>query len=194
PGPYHISLQRTGFAMTRNFSPDLKLDAGDSKRLDLQLAPTGVITGRVTDESGEPVEYANVSAQGSGSGEGATTDQNGMFRIGGLAPGRYRVKVSMNGLGAGPPEIRTDGTTDVHYASTYYPGVLSKKQAGYVTVRAGSETSGADIPLVRVPFVRVSGKVIGMPADAANRRIMVDETAPGVWSGWGVPLRRDGSF
>jgi protocatechuate 3,4-dioxygenase beta subunit len=193
PGRYRISLRRTGFAMTPNVSPNLKLDAGESKRFDLQLAPTGAVTGRVTDENGEPVENANVLAEGQG-GEGAVTDQNGLFRIGGLAPGRYRIKASMDSMYGGPPEIRTDGTTEAYYASTYYPGVLSKKQAGYVTVRSGTETSGADIPLVQAPFVRVSGKVIGMPADAANRTIMVGEAEPDVWSGWGVALRRDGSF
>lgn len=193
PGKYHISLRRTGFSMAHNGRPELKLDAGESKRFDLQLAPTGAVTGRVTDENGEPVENADVSADGP-RGKSAITDQNGLFRIGGLAPGRYRIHVSMNAPWGGPPEIRTDGTADVHYASTYYPGVLSKKQAGYITVHAGTETSGADIPLVRVPWVRVSGKVIGMPADAANRNLTLDEAASGGWGGWGITLRRNGSF
>lgn len=194
PGKYHLSLERAGFAMTRNVSPDLSFDAGESKHLELQLAPTGAVTGRVTDENGEPLENARVSAEGSGAGGGAVTDQNGMFRVGGLAPGRYRISASTSSVNDGPPEIRTDGTAEVHYATTYYPGFLSKKQAGYVTVRAGAETSGADIPLASVPWVRVSGKVIGAPADGARRFLSVAESHPGFWSGWGVPLRRDGSF
>jgi protocatechuate 3,4-dioxygenase beta subunit len=195
PGAYHISPRRTGFSMAHNASADLQLEAGESKRIDLQMAPTGAVTGLVTDENGEPVENASVSADGPEGGESAATDQNGAFRIGGLAPGRYRIRVSWNSFSGGAPEIRTDGTTDVHYATTFYPGVPSKKQAGYVTVRAGSETSGADIPLVSVPFVRVSGRVIGMPDDAAMRNIMLDPVDPGLCCGWGTaPLRRDGSF
>ena len=94
-----------------------------------------------------------------------------------------------------PAEIRTDGTTDIHYAATYSPGVLSKKQAGYVTVHAGVEASGADIPLVSVPFVRVSGKVIGMPADMEYRSIRVTPIDAGRSVGRrSYPFRRDGSF
>jgi hypothetical protein len=190
PGQYRILVQRTGFVMTGKTPRYLTLAAGETRRLDLQLTPAGAVTGRVTDENGVPVENASVSTEGSSRGQSAVTDLNGAFRIGGLRPGRYRINVSENNPYGGPPEIRTDGTTDVHYASTYYPGVLSTKEAGFVPVRPGSETSGIEIRLVRVPFVRVSGKTVGIPSNAGNRMIMLEQGD----GGWAVPPRRDGSF
>ena len=90
---------------------------------------------------------------------------------------------------ADPPEIRTDGTAEVHNAATYYPGVLTSKEAGKIDVRAGTETPGADIRLAQVPFMRVSGRVVDMPADA-HPNIMIMQGHGGT----GVRMKRDGTF
>jgi hypothetical protein len=89
----------------------------------------------------------------------------------------------------GPPEIHTDGTTEVHNAATYYPAVLASKEAGKIDVRAGAETPGTDIRLVRVPFVRVSGRVVDMPADA-HPDIMIRQGQTGT----GTAMKRNGTF
>jgi hypothetical protein len=160
PGSYSVDGKKPGFVMPTSPRDRIRveLEADDTKTgIEIKLMPTGTITGRVTDADGEPVEGASVEAQGTRSGDSAATDEQGQFRIGGLAPGRYRVKASSGGMWGGRPEIRTDGTVEVHNAASYYPGVLTEKEAGTVRVQAAGETTGVDIRLVRVPFVRVSG-------------------------------------
>ncbi len=141
PGSYSVSGERVGFAGGR---ARVALKADDKKSdLEVKLTPVGAITGRVTDAEGEPVERASVIAEGAEKKE-SSTDENGQFRIGGLAPGKYRVKASyessMYRFYFMRPEIRADGTTEALNATTYYPGVLTAKQAGKVEVRAGGES------------------------------------------------------
>src|SRR5580658_718570 len=166
PGSYTPAAERVGFVRWSGGRPRdrIALNANDSRTgIEIKLIPTGTITGRVTDSDGEPVEGAFVHAEGAGEGEAVATDEKGQFRLGGLPPGKYRVKASLGDRLGGRPEIRTDGTAEVHYAATYYPGVPGPQAAGRVPVRAGNESTGADIRLVQVPFVRVSGRVAGLP-------------------------------
>ncbi len=191
PGSYSMTGDRVGFVRTRE-SARVTLKADDTKTgIEIKLTPTGAIAGRVTDADGEPVEGITVFAEGViGAGEYGVTDEKGQFRIGGLAPGRYHVKASHDDIWDGPPEIRTDGTAELHTVATYYPSAFTEKEAGTVVVRAASESTGADIRLARVPFVRVSGKLVGLPRGTERVFIMVSQ---GVGSN-GTEPKPDGSF
>ena len=160
----------------------------------VKLTPVGAITGRVVDPDGAPVERAEVIAEGAGKMSQSNTDEKGQFRIGGLAPGGYRVQASRVGMLYRTlmrrPEIRTDGATEVHSATTYYPGVLVAKQAGRVEVRPDSESPGIDIQLLQVPFVHVSGKVRGRPRNVEMAFVSVRFGM----NGQGIPLEPGGSF
>ncbi len=62
------------------------------------LAQTGEITGRITDEKGEGIPFANVAAEQQGKlVTGSTTDFDGYYTIKPLAPGKYDLKVSYIG-------------------------------------------------------------------------------------------------
>lgn len=193
PGSYTLAGERVGFVrflgLRRQDRIALKTDDNKTS-VDIRLTPTGTIMGRVTDSDGQPVEGAFVIVEGGHEGVNAATDEDGQFRLGGLAPGKYRVKASQEDILGGRPEIRTDGTAEVHNAASYYPGVLGKKEAGRVTVRAGGESTGTDIQLVRVPFVRVSGKVVGIPPGVDEASVMVWQGA----GGSGTEIKPDGSF
>jgi hypothetical protein len=190
-GSYSLAVKRVGFVRPHD-RVRLTLKSGDTRTgIEVKLTPTGAITGRVTDADGEPVEGVTVFAEGGiGMTEYATTDEKGQFRIGGLAPGRYQVMASQGDIWDGPPEVRTDGTAELHTVATYYPGALTEKEAGTVVVRAASESAGADIQLVRVPFVRVSGKVVGLQRGTERVFVMVSQ---GV-GGNGTEPKPDGSF
>jgi hypothetical protein len=59
-----------------------------------------------------------------------------------------------------------------------------------VEVRPGADTTGVDIQFVRVPFVRVSGKIVGAPQAVANAIVMVVRDN----GGQGRGVKPDGSF
>ena len=192
PGNYSMAIDKTGFTQAAAF-PRIILQPGDKKEdLKLKLVPTGSISGRVVTPEGTPVENAAVKvvAGASGFGSNTRTDEKGQFRIGGLSAGKYRVRASPESLPL-PPEIRTDGTKEVHYAATYYPGALLPRDATSAEVRAGTDTSGIDIRLVRTPIVRVSGSVTGLPAGAQNVSI---DVRTGRSSTRGARVGADGTF
>jgi protocatechuate 3,4-dioxygenase beta subunit len=170
------------------------------EQLTLRIARGGVITGTVTDEAGRPLPRTTVTpfryVFQNGvrtlvpSGSGSPSDDRGVYRIFGLAPGQYLV-AARNPLGGGSPssgmEIRltTDsgiqralaergrqgGAADarqgaeqpaatVAYAPVFYPGTPAASQASVITVATGEERSGIDFPVSLVPTARVEGVVV----------------------------------
>ncbi|HXB67277.1 MAG TPA: carboxypeptidase regulatory-like domain-containing protein [Candidatus Acidoferrales bacterium] len=192
-GSYNLMLDRVGF-VDMNFpgATMLILRAGEKKDpMKLKLTPAGTITGRVLDSDGKPVESIQVMAESAGSGRrGAVTDDRGMYRIGGLHPGKYRVRALPQELPA-PPEIRTDNTVEVHYSATYHPGALDAKSATRVLVGAATDVPGIDIHMVRTAILHVGGKVAGMPPGAQNVSVVLRSQSGG---GNGALVRPDGSF
>ena len=196
PGTYSVMAQRVGYVNSvedRGGGPPIMLKAGERKTgVEIKLTPTGSITGRITSAEGDPVEgaavFANKGAVGEGFGE---TDEKGQFRIGGLTPGKYNVRVERNEIFGGRPEIRTDGTVEAHNATTFYPNAATEKEAGKVAVKAGAETPGIDIRVVQVPFVRVSGRVVGIPPGAQDAIIWVSQNRN---EESGMSLKPDGKF
>ncbi len=170
-GTYTVTAKRTGYVMSaardgrRAF--DLVLQPGNKKDdLAVKLTPTGSISGRVTGVDKAPMEGSAVTADdGTGEGPQSTTDANGNFRIGGLAPGKYRVRAGQEFVPF-QPEIRTDGTEEIHYSPTYFPNALEPAAATRVEVRPDGEASGIAIQMVRTPLVFVRGVVLGAPRNA----------------------------
>jgi hypothetical protein len=187
PGDCSVEPQRVGFVAPPK-GTSYSLASGTHKEdIKLTLTPTGAITGRVVDAAGDPAQGVNVSVDAAnGSPAAATSDDKGQFRIGGLRPGKYRVRATPQTMPF-PPEIRSDGSTELHNAATYYPDSLSAKTAQRLEVRAGAEVSGVDIRLVRTPIVQVSGKVTGVPG-AKNVSVT---TFP---SGSSAGIKPDGTF
>src|ERR1035441_2491496 len=191
-GSYQVTLDRVGYVapleMTRSpvaLTPDEKKD-----NLQLKLVPLGAISGRVLDADGQPADGLQVHAERGGrTMHTGVTGDRGQYRIGGLDPGRYRVRAETQKLPV-PPEIRTDGTAEILYADTYYPGALDMKGAARVVVGPGSDVTGIDIRLVRAASVRMAGRVTGIPEGAKNAHLRVMR----VNGGQGAQVKPDGSF
>jgi len=87
-----------------------------TENLDIRLQAGATVEGRVTDEGGQAVRGALVFTRSVGEGSSSTgwseTDENGEFRVTGLAPGlRVAVNVSHGDYGPLlPQEVNTDTT------------------------------------------------------------------------------------
>ncbi|MCA1584526.1 MAG: carboxypeptidase-like regulatory domain-containing protein [Acidobacteria bacterium] len=192
-GRYTISASKGGFVslqygQRRPSEQGTPIDIKDGQlieRLLIGLPRGSVISGRITDEFGEPVANAVVSAARFGYAGGArralpiggqngrdTTDDLGQFRLFGLAPGDYYITAAFRGGG----DV-TDPAQDVTgFAPTYYPGASSLAEAQRVAVGLGQETTNVSFALIATRLVRVSGNVIdsnGAPLAAGGSVMLV---------------------
>jgi hypothetical protein len=114
----------------------------------IRMVKGGVITGRVTDETGEPLVGVTVRPHRLRNQEGSPaissveslelgigiTDDRGIYRVFGLRPGVYIVSTSGDAYYG---QVRND-------APTYYPSA-TRDTATEINLRAGEEVSGVDI-------------------------------------------------
>jgi uncharacterized protein (DUF2141 family) len=189
PGRYAVGVRKNGF--TRQGSgwtnavtpqlPSVQIGRGQSiTGMTIRMLPHGVITGRVLDEDGDPVQRIAVSAyrytyQGgrkalSNISSGATNDL-GEYRIYGLTPGTYYL--SAVPFDAYMPQRRGKGET---YAPTYYPGAESVEAATPVAVGPGTQAPNMDIRLRRARLYTIAGIVTdaatGKPANRASVQVI----------------------
>jgi len=160
----------------------------------IELTPAAVISGKILDEDGLPVE-ATVWAVRSRTVDGerkfepvatAQSDDLGQYRLANLKAGRYWVHTGSGGA----------GFWDRRYVARYYPGTLRPDDSGQIEVEAGQERDGVDIRLTKYEGVTVSGHV-EMPATiAATRRLLPIylEPDPSNLETFYSPQRPDGSF
>jgi hypothetical protein len=176
PGRYILRAERTGFAALAygakpiSRTPTLLvLSAGQQvKGLLFKLVPNAPLSGRVLDSEGEPIEGVTVTALRSGYERGerhwfsrgsALTNDLGEFRIASLEAGNYIVAAAPGFTLKG--ELETSDKPEMGHVTTYYAGATEAEGATPVRVEAGGETRVADIRMLRVPMVRVSGKLAG---------------------------------
>jgi hypothetical protein len=175
-GRYRLFVNKAGFVpleygQARPFETGKPLDitAGQLlEKIDFSLPRGSAITGRITDEFGDPVADVQVEAlryqfvsgerQLVSAGRGAQTDDLGAYRIYGLLPGDYIVRASMRGNM--PPGPRNAETEPTGYPGTYYPGVTDVTQAQTVSAALGQETSAIGFALVPARLSRISGTVM----------------------------------
>ncbi|HWX53303.1 MAG TPA: carboxypeptidase-like regulatory domain-containing protein [Verrucomicrobiae bacterium] len=166
PGNYHMFAERRGYGDMLDVEANgagaaLQLKSGENvKNIVVRLVPDAVISGRVVDAKGAPMEHIDVTAVGGVQPYHAQTDDRGEFRLGGVRAGRYFVR-ALTFPPPLPPEVRSDGTSEINYGPTYYPNSPDAKSAALVQPRAGQETSGIEIKLVPSPVLSVSGTASG---------------------------------
>ena|SRR5829696_4500884 len=169
----------------------IELAAGQ-QMTDVNIAlPRGsAISGTVTDESGEPLARAQVSAMMVRRGSepmqtgGAQTDDHGSYRLFGLQPGEYMVAAQTRDFG-GPVEVQGEA---VGFARAYAPGTPSILQAQRIRLARGTEAT-ADIRLGETPLFKITGNVVdssGQPVQ--NPSVSVQSTAEGARNGFGFSM------
>ena len=123
-------------------------------QFDFALVRGGVITGKVTDADGRPVVEQQVSllmADPPPNQRGPVyalssvpTDDRGIYRMFGLASGRYKVAA-----GQGDDDFFMTSSGRPSYKQTFYPDVSDAARATVIEVTEGSEASKIDITLGR---------------------------------------------
>ncbi len=185
PGRYRIFLEKAGLVGVneRGLKSDVNVvtvQAGQPvEDLLFRMLPTAVISGRVTDEDGDPMFGVRViafrkkprKAAREAVGSGATNDL-GEYRLAGLFPGQYSL------LAMPPPDFRDyetqreksppstnpgDAQPDTRYVSTYYPGTYDAMQASVLTLKAGDEMP-VNFTLAPARTYRIRGIVTGVTA------------------------------
>jgi protocatechuate 3,4-dioxygenase beta subunit len=202
PGRYQFFATRAGFvnqqyqAKGNDDGAVLSLKPGETvSDVLFRMTVSGVVTGRVTNEDGEAMIRVQVVAlRGPSEDEiedeasftsrkrdlravsSAQTDDRGQYRIFGLKPGEYYIKVT----DSFEPDrnIAVDEGYWVQqflgseYAPVYFPDVAQASQAQVVSVKAGSEVQ-ADVLMQRIKTVEIAGHVIGRDGPAKNTWVLL---------------------
>jgi protocatechuate 3,4-dioxygenase beta subunit len=172
PGGYNITAQRQGYAgQNVGYQMSSQLFLGAQQQLQgvvVKLTPQAVITGKVLDQNGDPLERASVNVireqyylgtvQWMNSGSGQTNDL-GEYRIAGITPGQYRLSATYRGRMMYSLNQALPDKPEMTYVTTYYPDVTDLAAAKLVNVNAGAETR-ADIQLKMAATVRIRGRII----------------------------------
>ena len=142
----------------------------------LELLPTAIIVGVVTDDSGEPVGGAQVhlfrldqyTGEGKIVGAGQdTTDDSGTYEFARLKTGTYFVGVSSSPWYAFHPGRKTDASgnplpddqqphspLDVAYGMTFYENATDSASASAISLNAGDRTE-INLSLHAVPAIHI---------------------------------------
>jgi hypothetical protein len=201
-GTFTLSATKPGYVQTFHGSkhpgrgPGVPVAVADGQQVSvtLKIVPGAVITGTITDSRGNPapnVQVAVVAVSAGGTSNTpvrGSTDDRGMYRVFGLAPGDYLVSALPPDLGtgvgygrgqapsilgvtdaevkwarsqsaAGTAPMPTPGKT-VTYAPVFHPGTTDVSAAVPVSVATGEERSGIGFALQVVPASRIAGTII----------------------------------
>jgi protocatechuate 3,4-dioxygenase beta subunit len=171
-GRYRLTAERRGF-LRQNYgagkygtgakfvgvAPNQPVNA-----IVFKLTPESVISGRIIDEDGEPVEGVRVAvlkpAWNGGMKEwpeaaSVTTLDNGQYRIPRLVAGRYLIRCA--------PIKSAPRAQDTMNVTTFYPNVTEPSAAVPVEVGSGAEAGAMDIRIRRTRVFHLRGKVIPPP-------------------------------
>ena len=189
-GRYTMTASKGGFVAlqygqrrpSESGTPIELADGQTIDKLSIALPRGSVLGGRITDEFGEPVANASVTAfryayaggarRMTPAGQNArdTTDDLGHYRLFGLPPGDYYVSATLRSTG---PEV-TDPMGELSgYASTYFPGTTNVAEAARVTLAVAQENTGVSFGLIATRLVKVSGQVLTSDGAAATNGMVM---------------------
>lgn len=182
------------------------LTEGESvEGIDFSLVRGGVITGKITTADGRPaIEERvyllpvdpNTTPRDQFQIAGAQTDDRGIYRMFGLAAGRYKVAAGQGEEGApggGAPSRQ-------FFKQIFHPDVSDIARATVIEVKEGSETANVDVKLGRaVQTYAVSGRIVDGDNEkpVANVRVglqLILEARRGSFGNLSASVNRQGEF
>jgi len=207
-GTFTLSATKPGYVQTffgskhpgRGPGMPVAVVEGQHVEVALEIVRGAVITGTIVDARGNPTAKVPLAILGAGARTASArpargvTDDRGVYRVFGLAPGDYLV-AALPSLGSGAAgrgmasdvaatteaEVRWARSTaglasippagrPVTYAPVFYPGTADAGSATRVTVAVGEERPGIDLALQIVPTARIAGTIVdagGQPVPSA---------------------------
>ena len=213
PGTYILYPERNGYLHVQPKGgteiPRIAVKAGEKiAGYQLEMTQRAVISGRVVDEAGDPVQGARMATVAVTPGAIPInftppamifSDDHGEFRLLG-PPGKYYVEASppsQNQFGNERPEKRSDGSNAGAYVATFFPSALRKDRATPVEAVAGKDVTGIEIRLGRgQQGVTVSGSVSGAPAGNNRGSVILQygEAADRFTNSRSGPIGADGRY
>ncbi len=207
PGRFVLRPSRNGFVQ-KGFTQVSVSNGQTVSNLALTMLPQAVVTGRVTDEEGEPLARVTVTAyryaypQGRKTlvpAESDNTNDLGEFRLFGLSRGTYYLSAvsPSSGRGGGP----RPGNDSEPLVPTFHPSAATPESATPIRLNPGTQLPNLDIQMRRSKTFRVSGHLTdatsGQPVSRAS--IFLSNGAgmmgAGMMGGGGPrTMSRDGQF
>src|SRR5215475_1515673 len=176
PIPYTISATAPGLVLAPNKLRETNYSFV-GQAVTVTMIRGGVITGKVTSATGDPIIRIAVRAirvrDETGRPDNTAvgnfrpqrmTDDRGVYRLYGLAPGSYLVSA-----GGGNMNSSRQATPYHGRITTYHPSA-TRDAATEVKVIGGDEVSGVDIRFRGERGYAISGKIIGVPSGGAGRQ------------------------
>ena len=216
PGDYMMQVQHPDFVPTTygatettvrpepfTLAPGQKLEAA------LRLSPAGSVSGRVTDEEGNPIAGYRARVERVAYYDGirrlgpvavAVTNDNGEYLVENVPPGRFYIRVSFlptwNFNERQPKRALKPGEADVQLNETMWIRAPDLSTASAFTVGVGEDVEGIDIKMLEYVYRDVKGKVIGLDYPLEEARIIRLPREPGSGLPWsfGVDVQPDGTF
>jgi hypothetical protein len=202
PGPYSVTVERTGFKMVE--LAHMQVSAGGTQRVELRMVRLSTVSGRVVDEDGEPVARAGVEllrpfdyygTLGFSRETWAQVDENGQFRISNVETGNY--VLSANPQSSIPPRRSPDGainnvvvgrSAEEENLPAYFPGgVRDPREA--TTIRVDAPIQGLELRVPRGSRFTIRGSVIPPDGLGSQRVYLSIRNALGLVGSAGVGLR-----
>jgi len=181
PGSYTLDVEKTGYLYEQ-----VPVDE-PGKEFVVRIRRVAVVSGRVVDSNNEPLDKAVVEVMKKNYTHGevslesagyATTDDRGVYRASGLAPGRYYVRASRDG-----------------YDTVLYPATSSLTSAQRFDLTVGADKSEINFRMHRTPRFNLAGRLVDAetngPARAAFLRAQAADSVTGTFADSSV---REGRF
>jgi hypothetical protein len=178
-GTYSFVIERNGYLSTswpdssrwvRRSEGPLRLAATENlENLTLAIERGGVVTGKITSATGEPISGAQVSLVGVVppvyTTRNGTSNDLGDYRVADVPPGRYVLRAQLRTSSYNPPDTPLSGPLP-----TYFPGALQRSEARELLVGRVGGVTEASLRMVEGMFSLLDVTVThtdGRPADSA---------------------------
>jgi hypothetical protein len=177
-GTYSFVIERNGYLSTswpdtsrwirRQESPVVLASTDNVENVTLAMERGGVVAGKITSATGQPVRGARVSLLRSIPPHivrMGTTNDLGDYRVAGVPPGRYVLLAQPRAAMTDSPDMSLSGPLP-----TFYPGTPQRREARELVVARGGEITEGHLQLVDGMLSHVEVSVLhadGRLADSA---------------------------